>query len=352
MTAADHPTALYRILDAAANRAAEGLRTLEEYARFVLEDRSLTAEAKSIRHELRVALEVIAVEDRWAARAVTSDVGTAVTTDTEMHRDDIGAVVAAAAMRTEQALRCLEEYSKPLRTPFSEAAESLRYRCYSLAATLLLLDDRRLRLADARLYLLIDAGGVAGSDPVAFADRIARLYRAGVDIIQLRDKAADDRTLYRLSRRGAEIARGCGKLFIVNDRADIAAAAAAQGVHVGQDELPVEAVRRVVGKDVLIGVSTHSLEQVRAAVADGADYIGCGPTFPSQTKRFDEYPGLDFLRAVVVETSLPGYAIGGIDETNFAAVQATGIHGVAVAQAILGAADPLAAASEFKSRLG
>ena len=138
----------------------------------------------------------------------------------------------------------------------------------------------------------------------------------------------------------------------MNDRADIAVAAGAQGVHVGQEELPVEAVRRVVGSELLIGVSTHNLDQVRSAVADGADYIGCGPTFPSQTKAFDAYPGLDFLRAAAAETTLPAYAIGGITLEQLETVLATGIHGVAVSQAILAAENPVAAVREWQVRLG
>jgi len=337
----------YRILDASANRAAEGLRTIEEYARFVLEDALLTAEAKAIRHDLRHALESISHELRLTARAVSSDCGTKLVADDEMQRADLLAVVASAAARTQQALRCLEEYSKTIASPFSSSAESLRYRTYTLAATLLLIRRRSERLANARLYLLIPA------DPDAdhFAELVERFFSAGVDIVQLRDKHADDATLYRLSRRGAEVARRYNKFFVVNDRADIAAAAGAQGVHVGQDELPVEAVRRVVGPDVMIGVSTHSLEQVRAAVLAGADCIGCGPTFASRTKSFGDFPGLAFLRAASAETTLPAFAIGGIKDSNLSDVVETGIHGVAVSHAILAASDPLAMATQMREML-
>jgi thiamine-phosphate pyrophosphorylase len=344
MSAQTSMQAAYRILDASANRASEGLRTMEEFARFVLEDSLLTAEAKAIRHELRLALESVPADLRLAARAVTSDCGTRLVAEDEMQRADMMAVVASAAARTQQALRCLEEYSKTIASPFSSVAESLRYRTYTLAATLMLMPQRRRLLADARLYLLI--GG--DSDVDRFGQTLRQMYQAGVDIIQLRDKSADDATLYRLSRRGAEVARQLEKFFVVNDRADIAAAAGAQGVHVGQEELPVEAVRRIVGPDVMIGVSTHSIQQVRAAVLDGADCIGCGPTFPSHTKSFGEFPGLDFLRQASAETGLPAFAIGGIDQTNLADVMATGIHGVAVSGGILSADRPLEVAKRMR----
>ncbi len=339
--------AIYRILDASANRAAEGLRTLEEYARFVLEDHYLNASAKSIRHELREVLEVVPLDVRLAARSVASDCGTAIVAGGEMSRGDLLAVVAAAASRTQQALRCLEEYIKPLSPPAATSIEGLRYRTYTLTAALLQLDQKSQRLSQAKLYLLL----IAGQDADRFAEHVEHLYSAGVDIIQLRDKGADDATLYRLSKRAAAIARRHNKLFIVNDRADIAAAAGAQGVHVGQDELPVEAVRRIVGADAIVGVSTHDLQQVRAAVLDGADYIGCGPTFPSRTKAFDHYPGTAFLQAAASETRLPAYAIGGIELANLAQTLATGIHGVAVSNAIASASDPTEAAKAFRSVL-
>lgn len=339
--------AIYRILDASANRASEGLRTLEEYARFVLEDRFLSESAKTLRHDLQQTLTVLPLEQRLAARSVASDCGTAIVIEGEMNRSDLLAVVAAAASRTQQALRCLEEYLKPVSVPAASSVESLRYRTYTLAAALLPLEQKAQRLAHAKLYLLL----AADPDAERFAQRVEQLYLAGVDIIQLRDKGADDRTLYRLSQRGAAIARQHRKLFIVNDRADIAAAAGAQGVHVGQDELPVEAARRIVGADAIIGVSTHDLDQVRAAVLDGADYIGCGPTFPSRTKAFGHFPGTAFLHAAAQETRLPTYAIGGIDLGNLAETLASGVHGVAVANAIASASDPAEAAKAFRRLL-
>lgn len=339
--------AIYRILDASANRASEGLRTLEEYARFVLEDRFLSGAAKELRHELQQTLEVVPLEQRLAARSVASDCGTAIVAAGEMDRSDLLAVVAAAAERTQQALRCLEEYLKPISIPAASRLESLRYRTYTLATALLPLEQKAQRLAQAKLYLLL----TADPDADRFAQRVERLYLAGVDIIQLRDKGASDATLYRLSQRGAALARQHNKLFIVNDRADIAAASGAQGVHVGQDELPVEAVRRIVGADAIVGVSTHDLEQVRAAVLDGADYIGCGPTFPSRTKTFGHFPGTAFLQVAAAETRLPAYAIGGIELGNLAATLASGIHGVAVANAIASASDPAEAVQAFRSVL-
>ena len=121
--------------------------------------------------------------------------------------------------------------------------------------------------------------------------------------------------------------RAAGVLFVVNDRPDIARLADADGVHLGQDDLPVAAARRVVGPDALIGVSTHTADQVRRAVLDGADYLGVGPTFPSRTKSFEQFPGLAFVTEVAELTSLPAFALGGVQADNLPEVVAAGGRG-------------------------
>src|SRR5262249_37597577 len=135
----------------------------------------------------------------------------------------------------------------------------------------------------------------------------------GADVIQLREKTLADRELVERARNVRRWTRKAGVLFVVNDRPDVARLVEADGVHLGQDDMPVKDARRILGADALIGVSTHSIEQVRQAVLDGANYIGVGPTFPSATKVFEEFPGLDFVRAVLAETTLPAFAIGGIN---------------------------------------
>jgi thiamine-phosphate pyrophosphorylase len=138
----------------------------------------------------------------------------------------------------------------------------------------------------------------------------------------------------------------------VNDRPDIAVLSQADGVHVGQEELEVRDARRIIGPDRLVGVSTHSIEQACQAVSDGADYIGCGPTFPSGTKDFDHFPGLDFLRQVAAEISLPAFAIGGITLDNLSQVLHTGFARIAVSGAITNSADPPAHVRSFLAALG
>jgi thiamine-phosphate pyrophosphorylase len=173
----------------------------------------------------------------------------------------------------------------------------------------------------------------------------------GVQIVQLREKEMPDRRWLEVARRVRAWTREAGALFMVNDRADLAVAADADGVHMGQDELPVKEARAIVGPRRLVGVSTHTLEQARQAVLDGADYLGVGPVFPSATKSFDALAGLAFVREVAAEISLPWFAIGGINAENIAGVVDAGASRIAVSQAVLSADDPAAAATALRERL-
>lgn len=205
----------------------------------------------------------------------------------------------------------------------------------------------RQRLQRARLYVLVDA-----QQPIARWETLLRdLVDAGVDVIQLRDKSLCDRELLERGRCLRKLTRASETIFVMNDRADLAVLVEADGVHVGQDELPPREVRKIVGVDMLIGVSTHSLDQARHAVGDGADYIGVGPVFPSQTKDFDGFPGLDLLRRVSREIDLPAYAIGGIDQENLPRVLETGMSRVAVRRAISVAHNPREVVRAMKRRL-
>ncbi|MFO0904730.1 MAG: thiamine phosphate synthase [Pirellulales bacterium] len=319
-----------RILDANANRAHEGLRVVEEHARFVLEDPFLARQFKQLRHDLAAALADLPLAERLAARDTPGDIGTTITTPSEWVRESVAQVAAANLARVEQSLRCLEEYAKGFLPPLAAAAESLRYRTYPLAQAVARLPHALARLGHARLYVLVDAQ----RGEADFCEFIEGLVQAGVDLIQLRDKRRDDRSLLEYARLLRRLTRGTPTLFVMNDRPDLAMLADADGVHVGQEELKPADVRRLVGASMLVGVSTHSLVQARQAVLDGADYLGCGPTFPSTTKHFDAFMGLEFLREAAAEIRLPAFAIGGITLGRLPDVRAAGFSRVAVSGAI------------------
>ncbi len=341
---------VYRILDASFNRASEGLRTLEEAGRFALNHSELASEFKELRHGLASSMEALPRAELIRSRDTTSDVGTEIQAGSEYRRQSIESVVIAAASRVQQSMRVLEEYMKVIDAEPARKLERIRYRIYTACANLELKvrsNQIQQRLADSHLYLLLDA---ADSD-LEFERRMTDLIDSGVDIVQLRDRSVSDRTLLRRARIGVRIARDAGKLFIVNDRADLALAADADGVHVGQEELPAIDARRILGSDRIIGVSTHSLEEAKQAVADGADYIGCGPVFPSHTKAFKHFVGVDMLREVAAMIQIPSFAIGGIDSSKLEQIIDSGFYRVAVSNAVHAAPHPMKTANEIKQVL-
>lgn len=339
----------WRVLDAAANRAREGLRVVEDYARFVLNDRHLMACLKELRHRLAAALRSLPANELLAARDTLADVGTTVSSDAESCRPDLASVVTANAKRLQEALRTLEEFGKTVDLAMACEVEQLRYQSYTLERALANTAASQRRLNAARLYVLVDGR----EHLAAFEELVRALVCAGVDMIQLRDKRLADGELLARARRLRELTRGTSTLFIMNDRADLARLTEADGVHVGQDELTVGQARKIVGAAALVGVSTHTVEQARQAVLDGANYIGVGPVFASQTKSFpeDALRGVKLLREVQAEITLPAFAIGGIDRENLPQVLAAGFTRVAVSGAITGTADPCQAARELKSLL-
>jgi len=194
-------------------------------------------------------------------------------------------------------------------------------------------------LALSPLYAILSAE----SFPGAPEDWARRLAEAGVGIIQYRDKHAASRELLRVARLLSALAGSHAFRFVMNDRADIAALAGAGGVHVGEDDLPVEAARRICGPDCWVGVSTHNIQQVRAAAATSADYIAVGPVYATATKANpDPVVGVEFVREARKLTGKPLVAIGGITAERAAEVYAAGADSLAVA-ADLAAAPDLAA---------
>jgi thiamine-phosphate pyrophosphorylase len=333
-----------RILDASLNRAREALRVIEDYCRFALDDAFLTGECKRLRHGLAEAFAVVPAGALLTARDTLGDVGTAISTAAEGERTSLAGVVLANCKRLQEALRSLEEYGKLQGPELGAAVEGFRYQAYTVERAILLGTTARKRLADARLYLL-----VTGSLCTAAVDwTVQEALAGGVQVVQLREKSLADRDLLERARLVRRLTRAAGALFVVNDRPDIARLAEADGVHLGQEDMPVREARRVLGPDALIGVSTHDLEQVRAAVRDSASYIGVGPTFPSETKAFTEFPGLEFARRAVAETSLPAFVIGGVHQGNIEQVAAAGLKRVAVSQAVCRADDPCQAAAALR----
>ena len=195
-----------------------------------------------------------------------------------------------------------------------------------------------------RLYVILD-GAAGARDPVALA---AAAIRGGADVLQLRDKRASAEQVLQTARRLLAVARPAGVPLLINDRPDLAKAAGADGVHLGQADAPVSEARALLGPGPLIGKSTHSVAQALAAEREGADYIGVGPIFPTPTKPDYGSVGLDLIAAVAGQVRVPAVCIGGIDAVTLPDVLAAGAVRVAVVRAVCAAPDPEAAARELK----
>lgn len=205
---------------------------------------------------------------------------------------------------------------------------------------------RRDLVADVRLYLVTDA-----SEKRDYAAFLAEVIEAGVGMVQLRDRALTDKELIAVARVFAQACRDNGALFIVNDRVDIALLSGADGVHVGQDDAQPDDVRKITGADFIIGLSTHTPDQIDAANKTSADYIGVGPIFETPTKPGRPAVGLDLVRYAARAAQKPFFAIGGIDGSNAASVVDAGAQSISVLRAISTAADPAAATRELVDAL-
>lgn len=204
--------------------------------------------------------------------------------------------------------------------------------------------QRRQRLAGARLYLVAD-GGMADA-------AVEAALEGGVDMLQLRDPALDDDALVRRATAWRALCDEHGALLWINDRPDLALRAGADGVHIGQGDMPVAEVRELVGEELLIGLSTHSPDQLEAGIAAGADQLSIGPVWETPTKPGRPAAGLDYVRAAAQrQPPVPWFAVGGIGASNIGEVVAAGAERVVVVRAIREAADPGAAAADLRAGL-
>jgi len=201
---------------------------------------------------------------------------------------------------------------------------------------------------DFKLYVIVDRNAMGRRDLVYVAKEA---IAGGADVIQLRDKDAAVKDLMKVGLTLRKLTYRSGVLFIVNDRTDIAKAVDADGVHLGQDDLPIKIARSILGKHKIIGLSTHSISQAEEAQKKGADYIGVGPIFATPTKPEYKAVGVDLIRRVKNKIKIPFVAIGGINESNLDKVLTAGASRIAVIRAVCGAEDIRRAARNLKERL-
>lgn len=355
--------ATLRIIDANFNRAREGLRVMEDYARFVLDDAMTNERIKHMRHGLCDAIRSFGVNALLTERDTPNDVGTSILTPSESMRPDLESVARASAARAAEALRCIEEYGKLISVEVSSRIEALRYELYSIEQEIFVTAPRRQKLQTARVHVLLTESLCRGT----WQETALAAMTGGADVIQLREKHMGDAVLLQRAKSLQKITCDHNALLIVNDRPDIARLADADGVHLGQDDMSVAEARRIVGPTRLVGRSTHSRDEIKAALAEKPDYIGVGPMFASATKPETTVNGPQLLRLAAEmamfdaqtrehctpRPAIPLVAIGGISATNFVdlASSATAPFAIAVCQSVIASDDTASAVRELANAM-
>lgn len=329
---------LFRMVDANVNRAAEGLRVLEDVARFGYDNRTLSEKLKKLRHGVRKNI-MDCMTECLDSRDAANDVGIQVSRELKLdQKESLYQLAAANFKRAQEAIRVVEETLKLLgKYEVSKIYEECRFTSYRLEKEfnrILGIAAKRRKL-DTELYCITAEEHSRGR---CNTEIVEEMLAAGVKIVQYREKEKKLGLKYEECLKIREMTRAAGATFIVNDDIDIARLVKADGVHIGQEDLPIEKVRELVGEDMIIGLSTHSPAQARDAVARGADYIGVGPIYKTYTKKDVCDPvGLEYLEYVAANIDIPFVAIGGIKEHNLQEVVARGARTVALVTEVVGA---------------
>jgi thiamine-phosphate pyrophosphorylase len=334
-----------RIIDANLNRIGEGLRLLEDMARLLLDNAPLTKQLKAMRHQLEVG-DLSLKKQLLQARNAGGDVGSNIEVPEQPKERDLPATVIANTRRVQQSLRVIEEMAKiPGISLETERFKKARFDLYTIEWELisrLLRKDKVERISG--LYAVIDTGFLKG---ISHSDMASQLIKGGAGIIQLRDKTTPKGELLPIALELKSLCAERNVLFIVNDYLDIALAADADGLHIGQEDLPLASARRLLPIDKIIGCSVTTADQATAAEAEGADYIAVSGIYPTTSKEAVEVVGLEILRLIKRKVKLPVVAIGGINLDNIAEVMAAGASSVAVISALLAAKSPGKAARQM-----
>jgi thiamine-phosphate pyrophosphorylase len=326
-----------RIIDANINRIGEGLRVLEEFARLSLNDALLSGKLKNLRHK------ILHIDDKLqqqliGARDAAGDVGAGMAVAGEEQRLDPTATIVANARRVQESLRVLEEIAKePALGLPSTDYEKARFEVYTIEKELLskmLRQDKLKRLAG--LYVIIDTGFLKGRSHL---DVAGAAIRGGAKVIQLRDKTDNIRDFFMAAVQIKELCAEQNVLFIVNDNLEVALAADTDGLHIGQDDLPVAETRRLLPINKILGASTKTVAEAEAARTAGADYLGVGSMYATSTKPGAVVVGPERIKEIKKSVDLPIIAIGGINKDNIGDIMKAGADAAAVISAVMGAAN-------------
>jgi len=338
-----------RMIDANLNRSSEGLRVLEDVARFLLNDAELSQRLKALRHDLAQETKSLGI-GLLSQRDSEHDVGRPhsiplPSKEKELNMETtslrgLSDLVTANAKRVEESLRVVEELAKlPEMSSMLNSArfEQARFALYTLERDLLSKISRRDKIERLLgLYVILDRQFLAGRNELDIASQI---IHGGARVIQLRDKQSNKGELLVIAQKLKELCSKLDVLFIINDYLDLAMAVDADGLHIGQEDLPLPVIRRELPIDKIVGCSVTTLSQAIKAQDEGADYIALGSIFPTTTKKGATVVGVDMLKELKRTVFTPLVAIGGINRNNIGEVVAAGADAMAVISAVLGEDD-------------
>ena len=316
-----------RLIDANLDRAREGLRVVEDWCRFGLEQQDLVVRLK----DWRQRLGRLHHDSYKQARSTSTDTGAGLEHPAQLDRHSPDHVVAANCARVQEALRVLEEYGRNIDPALAAEAAAIRYGLYDLEVVCLnttLGTRRRTKLQDCRLCLI-----TTPCDDLS--DRVQAALQKGVGMVQYRCKAGKDSERLEEAQQLRQLCNSFEALLLINDRVDLALAVDADGVHLGQEDMPCEVARELLGSERLLGRSTHSIDQVHQAQQEPIDYLGFGPIHSTAVKPERTPLGLELLAKATAMSQRPVFAIGGITPANLPALLTAGCQRVAVIGAIM-----------------
>ncbi len=321
-----------QLIDANLDRAREGLRVMEDWCRFGLKRNDFSIQIKDWRQQLGGYHHKIYRK----ARLTSEDPAMGVSHHLQKNRSTPEAIFIANSSRVQEALRVIEEFTRITDPKLSEVATKIRYQTYEIEVEVLKIKegmDNRQLLQNCSIYLIT-------TYKKNLQDIVMQALEAGVKIVQYREKFLNDHEKVNQAKDLASLCKKYNSLFIVNDRIDIALAVDADGIHLGQEDIPTHIARELIGSEKIIGRSTHCLDDIKNAEKEGCDYIGIGPIFPSKTKNKLNPIGIDYFLEALNKTLLPAFAIGGINSSNINQLNTSNNLRIAVSDAIINSNAP------------
>ncbi len=323
---------IYQIIDANLDRAREGLRVLEDWARFGLGEEKYVKSIKNFRQILgKNHLEVYK-----QSRNHIEDKCKGLTHQEQLNRKTFEQIISSNSGRVQEALRVVEEFSRLHNHELSKIAAEIRYEIYTIEVELLSLSKRKKSekiLKENDLYVITDQKD-------NLLEIIEEILTAGVRIIQHRFKKGTDKDHLKEAIQIKNLCERYNSLFIINDRLDIALASDADGIHLGQDDLDLKTARKLIGYSKIIGISANNEIDISNALEEGCDYIGIGPVFETSTKKNKKPIGIENIKTLTKDIDIPWFAIGGIKSNNISNLKNNGFKKFALISELMNSEDP------------